>query len=279
MVTGEIWLRVPHTLRLEWRNQLGVGLTAKDMMLHMIGLLGMNGANYQAVEFCGSAVQALVMQERMTLSNMSAELGAQTGLIAPDATTAAWLASVGVADVDTAPWFTDLGAQATTHRFDAATLAPQVAAPHSPANTRGVQAFSGITVDVAYIGACTGAKLEDLRAAAAVLQGQRVAAGVRLMVAPASLQDQAMAEAEGIMRVLRDAGAEVLPTACGACSGYGGVMPDGANVIATTARNFKGRMGSATAQVYLASPYTVAASAVAGRVCDPREMLAAGVNA
>ena len=274
MVTGEIWLRVPHTLRLEWRNQLGAGLTAKDMMLHMIGLLGMNGANYQAVEFCGSAVQALAMQERMTLSNMSAELGAQTGLIAPDATTAAWLASVGVADVNTAPWFTDPGAQATTHRFDAATLAPQVAAPHSPANARGVQAFSGVTVDVAYIGACTGAKLEDLRAAAAVLQGQRVAAGVRLMVAPASLQDQAMAETEGIMRVLRDAGAEVLPTACGACSGYGGVMPDGANVIATTARNFKGRMGSATAQVYLASPYTVAASALRGRITDPREVLA-----
>ena len=124
------------------------------------------------------------------------------------------------------------------------------------------------------MGACTGAKLDDLRAAASVLRGQRLPAGVRLMVAPASVQDQAQAEAEGVMAVLRGSGAEVLPTACGACSGYGGSIPDGANVIATTARNFKGRMGSATAQVYLASPYTVAASALRGRITDPREVLA-----
>ena len=123
-----------------------------------------------------------------------------------------------------------------------------MAAPHSPANTRGVNDFSEVRVDVAYIGACTGAKLDDLRAAAKVLKGQRLASGVRLMVAPASLQDQQQAEQEGIMGVLRDAGAEVLPTACGACAGYGGSIPDNANVIATTARNFKGRMGSASAQ-------------------------------
>ncbi len=273
MVTGEIWLRVPHTLRMEWQHRLCPGVTAKDMMLHMIGRLGMNGGQYQAIEFCGSAVQALSMQERMTLSNMSAELGAQAGLVAPDATTRVWLAGAGVPEVDTTPWFTDADAAATTHRFDAAVLAPQVAAPHSPANTRGVQEFPDVRVDVAYIGACTGAKLDDLRAAASVLKGRRVPSGVRLMVAPASLQDQEMAERAGIMQVLRQAGAELLPTACGACSGYGGVMPDGANVIATTARNFKGRMGSATAQVYLASPYTVAASALRGRISDPREML------
>jgi 3-isopropylmalate/(R)-2-methylmalate dehydratase large subunit len=115
--------------------------------------------------------------------------------------------------------------------------------------------------------------LEDLRAAAQVLKGQQLPAGVRLMVAPASLQDQAQAESEGVMQALRQSGAEVLPTSCGACSGYGGSIPDGANVIATTARNFKGRMGSATAQVYLASPYTVAASALRGSIADPREVL------
>jgi 3-isopropylmalate/(R)-2-methylmalate dehydratase large subunit len=158
--------------------------------------------------------------------------------------------------------------------FDAATLAPQVAAPHSPANTRAVGEFDQVRVDVAYIGACTGAKLDDLRAAAQVFKGAKVAPGVRLMVAPASLQDQAQAEAEGVMAVLRQAGADVLPTSCGACSGYGGSIPDGANVIATTARNFKGRMGSATAQVYLASPYTVAASALRGLISDPREVMA-----
>jgi 3-isopropylmalate/(R)-2-methylmalate dehydratase large subunit len=149
-----------------------------------------------------------------------------------------------------------------------------VAAPHSPANTRAVNEFQNVAVQVAYIGACTGAKLDDLRAAAQVFKGKRVAHGVRLMVAPASLTDQSQAEQEGVMSVLRDAGAEVLPTACGACSGYGGSIPDGANVIATTARNFKGRMGSATAQVYLASPYTVAASALRGFISDPREVLA-----
>jgi 3-isopropylmalate/(R)-2-methylmalate dehydratase large subunit len=274
MVTGELWVRVPQTLRMAWQNRLGAGVTAKDMMLHMIGRFGMNGGQYQAVEFCGSAVQALSMQERMTMSNMSAEMGAQAGLIAPDDTTRDWLALAGVADVDTGGWHTDDGADAVTHSFDAATLAPQVAAPHSPANTRGVGEFADVNVDVAYIGACTGAKLEDLRAAAQVLRGHRIAQGVRLMVAPASLQDQSAAESEGVMQVLRDAGAEVLPTACGACSGYGGTIPDGANVVATTARNFKGRMGSATAQVYLASPYTAAASALRGRISDPREILA-----
>lgn len=274
MVTGELWVRVPETLRMQWNNRLSVGVTAKDMMLHMIGLFGMNGGQYQAVEFCGSAVQALSMQERMTLSNMSAEMGAQVGLIAPDQTTSAWLAGAGVPEVETHAWYTDVGASSRDHVFDASALAPQVAAPHSPANTRSVQDFSEVRVDIAYIGACTGAKLDDLRAAAQVLQGRRLASGVRLMVAPASLQDQQQAEQEGVMGVLRDAGAEVLPTTCGACSGYGGSIPDGANVVATTARNFKGRMGSATAQVYLASPYTVAASAVRGLITDPREVLA-----
>jgi 3-isopropylmalate/(R)-2-methylmalate dehydratase large subunit len=277
MVTGELWVKVPQTLRMAWHNRLAPGVTAKDMMLHMIGRFGMNGGQYQAVEFCGAAVQALSMQERMTLSNMSAELGAQVGLIAPDDTTRQWLALAGVpADAmeNAEDWYTDDGADVITHAFDAATLAPQVAAPHSPANTAAAEDFTQVCIDVAYIGACTGAKLDDLRAAAQVLKGQRIAHGVRLMVAPASQHDQAAAEDEGIMQVLRDAGAEVLPTTCGACAGYGGSIPDGATVIATTARNFKGRMGSATAQVYLASPYTVAASALRGRITDPRGVVA-----
>jgi 3-isopropylmalate/(R)-2-methylmalate dehydratase large subunit len=276
VVTGEIWVRVPQTIRMWWDGRLPVGLTAKDMMLHMIGQFGMNGGDYQAVEFCGPAVQALSMQERMTMSNMSAEMGAQVGLIAPDEVTQDWLVKTGVSkeDIQLGQWHTDEGAQAVVHRFNAANLAPQVAAPHSPANTHAVNEFQNVAVQVAYIGACTGAKLDDLRAAAQVFKGKRVAHGVRLMVAPASLTDQSQAEQEGVMSVLRDAGAEVLPTACGACSGYGGSIPDGANVIATTARNFKGRMGSATAQVYLASPYTVAASALRGFISDPREVLA-----
>jgi 3-isopropylmalate/(R)-2-methylmalate dehydratase large subunit len=274
VVTGEIWVRVPETIRMQWDGRLPDGVTAKDMALHMIARFGMNGGKYQAIEFCGEAVRALSMQERMTLSNMSAEMGSQVGLIAADETTREWLRGVGVEDVEIDQWRSDEGAEATTYRFNAAELAPQVAAPHSPANTRAVDAYHDVPVQAAYIGACTGAKLDDLRAAAKVLAGHRAADGVRLMVAPASVQDQQQAEAEGVMEVLRQAGAEVLPTACGACSGYGGSIPDHANVIATTARNFKGRMGSASAQVYLASPYTVAASALRGRITDPREVLA-----
>ncbi|WAI81995.1 MULTISPECIES: 3-isopropylmalate dehydratase large subunit [Achromobacter] len=274
-VTGKIWVKVPQTLMMRWNGRLAAGVTAKDMMLHMIGRYGMNGGRYQAVEFCGEAVRALPMQERMTLSNMSAELGSQVGLIAPDETTAAYLRAAGVADaLDLPRWQSDAGADAEWHDFDAASLAPQVAAPHSPANARDVDQYRDVPVQVAYIGACTGAKLEDLRAAASVLRGRRLAAGMRLMVAPASRLDQQQAEQEGVMQVLQDAGAQVLATSCGACAGYGGSIPDDASVISTTARNFKGRMGSETAQVYLASPYTVAASAVAGRIADPREVMA-----
>ena len=274
VVTGQLWVRVPQTFLMRWNNRLQAGVTAKDMMLHMIGRFGMNGGEYQAIEFCGEAVKALSMQERMTMSNMSAEMGSQVGLIEPDHVTRDWLATTGAKDVQIEGWHTDEGAEAVAHEFDAAILVPQVAAPHSPANTKSVVEFKNTPIQVAYIGACTGAKLEDLRAAAQVLRGQQLPAGVRLMVAPASLQDQAQAESEGVMQTLRQSGAEVLPTSCGACSGYGGSIPDGANVIATTARNFKGRMGSATAQVYLASPYTVAASALRGSISDPREVLA-----
>ena len=278
VVTGEIWVRVPMTLRMQWDGRLAPGVMAKDMALHMIGRFGMNGGDYQAVEFCGPAVKALSMQERMTLSNLSAEMGAQAGLIAPDQTTREWLLAVGVpdAEIELDDWCTDDGVDesvAKTFRFDAGTLAPQVAAPHSPANAHGVGRFAGTPIDVAYIGACTGAKLDDLRAAATVLRGHKVAPGVRLIVAPASLRDQQQAQDEGVLQVLLDAGAQLFPTACGACSGYGDPMGDDITIISTTARNFKGRMGSPTAQVYLGSPYTVAAAALRGRVTDPREVL------
>ncbi|RYF54908.1 MAG: 3-isopropylmalate dehydratase large subunit, partial [Comamonadaceae bacterium] len=275
VASGEIWVRVPQTLDMRWHGRLRDGVSAKDMMLHMVGRFGMNGGRYQAVEFSGEAVRALSMQERMTLSNMAAEMGAQAGLVAPDDTTLRYLRSVGVADadIDIEHWQSDPDAEAERYDFDANALAPQVALPHSPANTRDVDQCVGTAIQVAYIGACTGAKLDDLRAAARVLKGRRVAAGTELMVAPASQRDQEQAAREGVMDALVQAGANVLPTSCGACSGYGGSIPEGVNVIATTARNFKGRMGPATAQVYLASPYTVAASAIAGAISDPREVL------
>lgn len=274
VTTGEIWLQVPHTIFMRWSGRLAQGVTAKDMMLATIGRFGMNGGRYQAVEFCGEAVRALPMPERMTLCNMSAELGAQTGLVAPDETTRAWLQEHDARDVDVTPWFSDRDAPGHQHLFDAATLAPQVALPHSPANARPVHDLEPTRVDVAYIGACTGAKLDDLRAAARVLAGRRVASHVKLLVAPASVRDAQDAEAEGIVQLLREAGAQMLPSSCGACAGYGAAIGEGSTVISSTARNFKGRMGAATARVYLGSPYTVAASALLGRIADARELVA-----
>ncbi len=277
VVTGKIWVRTPPTISMQWSGRLAEGVTAKDMMLHMTGLYGTNGANYSAIEYTGEAVSALSMQERMTLSNMSAELGAQVGLIAPDQTTVDYLRTVGVdADIDLEHWKTDDEAERDTRDFDASALAPMVAAPHSPANVHPVDDVSGTAVQVAYIGACTGAKLDDLRAAAQVLKGRRVDPGVRLMVAPATLRDQQLAQEDGTMNILINAGAQVFATSCGACSGYGNALAGASNVISSTARNFKGRMGSADANVYLASPYTVAASALTGRIADPRLVLAEG---
>ena len=270
VVTGKIWLRVPQTIAMNWSGHLGAGVCAKDMMLAMIARFGMNGANYQAVEFTGSAVKALSMQERMTLCNMSAELGAQTGLIAADSTTRQWLKRPSeVADLTS-----DVGSFDVEHHFDASALSPQLAAPHSPAHSVPIGDHSTTKIDIAYIGACTGAKLDDLRFAARVLHGKKIASGVQLMVAPASLQDLAAAKTEGVLQSLLDAGATLLPSACGACAGYGSSFADSQTVISTTARNFKGRMGPASLQVYLASSYTVAASALRGYITDPREVLA-----
>lgn len=274
--TGEIWLQVPQTIFLQWDGVLSPGVCAKDMMLQTLGRFGMSGGQYQAVEFVGEAVSRLSMPERMTLCNMAAELGAQTGLVAPDATTQAWLAAHGVslADDDITPWHSDANAPGTRHVFDAAALPPQVALPHSPARAQPVDSLPATPVDVAYIGACTGAKIDDLRAAAQVLAGRHVAPGVQLLLAPASLRDQQQAADEGVLPALLAAGATLLPTGCGACAGYGGRIAEGSTVISSTARNFKGRMGADTAQVYLGSPYTVAASALRGVITDPREVLA-----
>ncbi len=281
LATGEIWLRVPHTIRLDWQGTLGDGVCAKDMMLFLCATLGLAGGRYEAIEFTGDAVSALPMQERMTLTNMCAELGAQTGLVAPDATTMAWLAQAGVdaatlAAIDPRQWRSDANAPVLAlHRFDATTLVPHVAAPHTPANSAPVTQATNESIDIAYIGACTGAKLEDLRMAARVLRGRKVAPGVSLRVAPASLRDQQQAAREGTLAVLLDAGAELLPNACNACAGYGASrFPAGSRAIASTARNFAGRMSDAGSAVWLASPLTVAATAVTGQITDPRTLLA-----
>ena len=277
VVTGEIWVQVPRTIRMLWDGRLQAGVCAKDMMLLMAAQFGMNGGAYQAIEYAGATVTSLGMAERMTLSNMSAELGAQVGLIAPDETTRRWLSQLEK-PVDLPPlaqqiWQTDANATTEDHHFDATKLSPMVAAPHSPANGFPVDEFTHEPIQVAYVGACTGAKLEDMQAAASVLRGKVIAPGVELMVAPASLRDLSLAKADGTFATLAQAGAQFLPSSCGACAGYGNAIKGDVNVIATTARNFKGRMGDPASKVFLASPFTVAASALRGYVTDPREVL------
>lgn len=277
LVTGEIWLRVPQTILLNWTGKLGRGVVAKDMILAMCAKLGMDGGQYQAIQYAGDTLADLPMQERMTLSNMAAELGAQAGLIAPDTVTKDYLIKAGVpeSEIDITQWQTDANAiVAERHGFDAAALSPMVAAPHSPANSAAVAEHKGVVIDQAYIGACTGAKINDLRMAAEVLRGRKVASGTRLLIAPASTRTTAEAAADGTLAALTEAGAILLSTGCGACAGYGaGVLAENETCIASTARNFKGRMGASSSKVYLGSPYTVAAAAVAGKVVDPRELL------
>lgn len=275
LVTGELWIKVPDTVRVNWSGRLGVGLSAKDIMLFLCATLGVGNEN-RAFEFDGSAVRNMSMSERMTLCNMCAELGGVTGMVTADAMTLQALEVAGRPYTgDVAKWQSDQDAVCLAqYDYDAGALVPQIAAPHSPANSRPASDFERVAIDQAYIGACTGAKLSDLHMAAEVLKGRKVASGTRLLIAPASTEMTAQAAADGTLRILTEAGAILLPTGCGACPGMGaGIVAAGEVCLATTARNFKGRMGSPDSFVYLGSPYSVAAGAVKGEICDPRELL------
>jgi 3-isopropylmalate/(R)-2-methylmalate dehydratase large subunit len=277
VATGRTWLDVPATIRVLLEGAGGPAITAKDIMLLLCRMLGMDNA-FKAIEFAGSAVNRMAMAERMVLSNMAAELGAETGVIAPDATTFAYLSAAGAPiaeEGDALAFASDPdAAYEAVHRIDVASLAPQIAAPHSPANSGDAAEFAGVRIDQAYIGACVGAKIEDLRMAASVLRGRKVAPGVRLLVAPASQRTTQQATQDGTLAALVEAGAILLSTGCGACAGYGaGVLAQGETCVSTTNRNFRGRMGHADSSVYLGSPYSVAAAAVAGHIVDPRELL------
>jgi len=278
LVTGETWIKVPQTIRIECRGELPAAVSAKDMILALCAKLGMGGGKYQVVQFTGPTIDAMGMTERMTLCNMTAELGALSGMIASDAITTAAIEAAGGVAGDLDRWQGDEGAvYFEEHVLDVGALAPQVAVPHSPANAMDVSKCRETKIDQAYLGACTGAKLEDLQMAAGILKGRKVATSTRLLVAPASARIMAAAAADGTLAILTDAGALLMPTGCGACAGYGaGVLAENEVCIASTARNFKGRMGALTSQVYLGSPYTVAASAIAGQIADPRDFLPEG---
>jgi len=276
VATGEIWLAVPDTIRVNWSGTFGNCVVAKDIMLFLCRELGM-GNSFKAIEYGGDTVEAMPMAERMVLSNMAAELGAETGLVAADKTTLDHIrAHGGEVDEDAVTWRSDDDAPfEAKYDFDAGALEPFVAAPHSPENSAPVSDHVGQKIQQCYIGACVGAKLEDLHMAASVLKGRKVSADTRLLVAPSSTKITAQAAADGALQTLTEAGAILMPTGCGACAGLGaGLLSEGETCISTTNRNFKGRMGHNDSYVYLASPYTVAASAVSGRIADPRDMLA-----
>ena len=281
LATGEIWIKVPETIRININGRLQKGCSAKDIMLHLCATLGMNN-NYKVMEFAGDTVSNMSMYERMVLCNMSAELGGKTGIVAADQTTVDWINSTGeIAPSNALDWQSDLDASyVKVINIDASELIPQVAAPHSPENTHPVTSFKNIKIDQAYIGACTGAKLSDLKMAASVLKGKKVATGTRLLIAPASIKTTELAAKDGTLAILTEAGAIMLPTGCGACAGMGaGAIANGENCISSTSRNFKGRMGSPDSSVYLASPYTVAACAITGTITDPRQFLEGEYNA
>ncbi len=275
LATGKTWIRVPETISVEVSGTFSDGVSAKDLMLFICARLGMDGGQGHAIEYKGDTITRLPMPERMTLCNMAAELGALTGVISADTTTMDFIRAAGADPIDPEPWQSDPDAPVhETFRITVDQIAPQVAAPHSPANSAPVEETAGTPVDQAYIGACTGAKLEDLRMAARVLRGRRVDPGTRLLVAPASRKDMTAAAGDGTLAILMEAGASIMPTGCGACAGYGaGVLADREVCIASTARNFQGRMGAPTSRVYLANPYTVAATAVTGKITDPRALL------
>lgn len=275
VVTGSTWTIVPHTIYVDIQGVLGEGVAAKDIMLLLCAQLGMDNA-FKAVEYGGSGVSAMSMAERMVLSNMAAELGGEVGLIAPDETTIAHIiAHGGAPGPDPLQWQGDPEAHYEKRiLIDATTLSPYVAAPHSPANSAPVEVHAGVKIDQAYIGACVGAKIEDLHMAARILRGKKIAAGTRLLIAPSSTNTTAQAASDGTLSTLLGAGATLLPSGCGACAGMGaGLLADGEVCISTTNRNFKGRMGNTGASVYLASPFTVAASALMGAITDPRPFL------
>ncbi|MBL3539777.1 3-isopropylmalate dehydratase large subunit [Aminivibrio sp.] len=273
MLTGKLWLRVPGTMKVHIRGSMAEGTCAKDLMLHLIGRIGSDGADYLALSFCGDTVQAMSLSERMTLSNMAIECGAKAGLMEADEKCLAHLRALGKSEG--LPAFDDGDAEfASMIDIDASRVPPQVSPPHSVDTAVPVTEAAGTEISQVYIGTCTNGRLDDLRIAARILAGKKVSPNCRLLVCPPSRKILADAMAEGILLQLVEAGATILPPGCGPCPGtHLGVPGDGENVLSTANRNFKGRMGNNKAGVYLASPATCAAGALEGRIADPRPFL------
>ncbi len=271
MSTGKVWLRVPESVRVQLDGRLQAGVWAKDLTLHMLGRFGAEGLNYRAIEYVGSAVSAMEIDDRMTLANHAAELGAKAALLEADDKTIAWLAAHGAR----APQPVKADADAVYAErivIDASALKPQVARRHSVDDVVAACEVIGQKINFALIGTCTNGRLDDIRQAAAILKGKRLAKGVRMIITPASRQIYLAAMREGLFEALTEAGASVEAAGCGTCVGITNhLIPGDREVVISSAnRNFKGRLGNHDAEIWLGSAATVAASALTGYITDPR---------
>jgi 3-isopropylmalate/(R)-2-methylmalate dehydratase large subunit len=271
MVTGEVWLKVPESIKFVYQGQPGPWVTGKDLILYTIGDIGVDGANYQAMEFTGEAIGRLSMADRFSMANMAVEAGAKNGIIAPDEVTLDYARNRALRPFDTKNLYSDNNATYTLVKtYDVGQLEPQVACPPSPGNVKPVSQVGQVRIDQAVIGSCTNGRLEDLRVAAQVLKGRKAAKGVRLIIIPATPLIYRQAMDEGLLAVFMEAGAVIGPPTCGPClGGHMGILAPGEVAIATTNRNFTGRMGHPQSKVYLANPAVAAASAVTGRISGP----------
>lgn len=270
--TGRAWFKVPESILFNVEGELQPGVTGKDIILHIIGMIGVDGALYQAMEFRGSAIESLSMDERLSISNMAIEAGGKAGLIAVDDVTRAYMD--GRTERPYKEYHSDPEAvYAKVYNINAADIVPTVAFPHLPSNTRPAAEARDITIDQSVIGSCTNGRIEDMRQAAAVLKGHKVNPNVRCIIIPATQQVYRQCIEEGLMEIFLDANCAISTPTCGPClGGYMGILAAGERSIATTNRNFVGRMGDPTSEVYLSSPAVAAASAVLGHIGLPEDL-------
>lgn len=273
MAMGELWFKVPASIKLVYRGQLPKYVTGKDLILHTISKIGVDGALYKALEFTGETIERLPMDERFTICNMAIEAGAKNGIIAPDKITQRYLANKNTRPSQYLKSDDD-AIYADVIEFDISKLKPQVAFPHLPENARDVEDANNITIDQVIIGSCTNGWLEDLRLAAHIVKGKKIHPYLRGIIIPATQKIYRQALEEGLLSIFIDAGFAVSTPTCGPCfGGHMGILAEGERCVATTNRNFVGRMGHPLSEVYLASPAVAAATAIKGRIASPWEVL------
>jgi len=275
LATGKNWFKVPETLKIIIKGKAPKGIFAKDIILHIITEIKADGATYKAIEFYGPVIDRMDMDGRFTMSNMVVEMGAKAGFMPVDKTTINWLKFHGVAKHKIKPVFADRDAiYERTIEFDISKLKPQVSRPHSVDNAKPAQELKDIKINEAFLGTCTNGRLQDFKIAAKIVKGRRVAPGVRFIIAPSSRAVLLEAMKLKLVDIFVKAGGVILAPGCGPCVGtHNGIPSDGEIVISSANRNFKGRMGNPNAFIYLASPATVAASAIKGRITDPKSFL------